>query len=484
MFKRFLVLLTIVLAGLIGLDFLSRPEMALAANRSQDLLLRSPDQLSYPPLRFVPPKAQRIVLPNGLTVYILEDRSLPLIHLTLAVRSGSVWDPAGKEGLADIATKVMRTGGAGKMSGQDIDEVLEFMGGSIEPSTAMDHTYWSLDVLKEDVGKGMTILSQILQAPRFDEDKLKLAQALKLEELRRIYDDPQKLAFREFNRLLYRDDPRGRLSSAASVKGLSREDLRQFHETYYFPRNIMIAISGDISAKDAIGLIQDHLGSWTKEGTTVSLPLPVPKRSGQMRYIVKETPQSIIVTGQFAPAKKSGEYYAFDALDFLVGSGGFRSRIFQEIRTNRGLAYSAGSFYRAHADYGIFGTYAMTKTESAPTVLGLIQSILKEIKAGPPVKKELAWAKKSIINRFIFEFQSSSQIVSRQMMNEYNRLPDDFLLTYCEKIDKLTTHDLLTSGSRHVHPDDMAILILGNEDGYNALQKIYPDMEKRKLTYD
>ena len=370
------------------------------------------------------------------------------------------------------------------MSGREIDGALEFIASSIEPSTAAEQSFWSLDVLKEDIGKGMGILTQILQAPRFDEEKLKLAQALKLEELRRIYDDPQKLAFREFNPLLYQDDPRGRLSSPASVKSLTRDDLRGFHDRYYFPKNIMVAVSGDISSHDALALIREHFGSWTKEGAAVSLPIPASRPSGRMRYLVKDTPQTIIVTGQFAPAKKSADYYAFDALDFLTGSGGFRSRIFQEVRTNRGLAYSAGSFYRARADYGVFGTYAMTKTESAPTVLGLIQSILKDVKASAPKEKELAWAKKSIINRFIFEFQSPSQIVSGQMMNEYNKLPDDFLLTYCGKIDRLTAKDILATGSRHMHPDEIAVLILGNESGYDALKKIYPNMEKRIITDD
>lgn len=484
MVKRLSLFLAILLVCLAGYDILCPPATALAANSANDRILRPPDKLTYPPLRFAPPKARRTVLPNGITVYILEDHSLPLIHMTFAVRTGSVWDPEGKEGLAEIAAKVMRTGGAGKMSGREIDEALEFIGSSIEPSSSSEQSFWSMDVLKDDIGKGLTILTQILQAPRFDEKKLELAQSLKLEELRRIYDDPQKLAFREFNRLLYQDDPRGRLSSPASVKGLTREDLRKFHERYYFPGNIMVAVSGDISADDALRLIQDHLGSWSKKGEAVALPLPSPKRSARMRYLVKETPQSVIITGQFAPAKKSGEFYAFDMLDFLAGSGGFRSRIFQEIRTNRGLAYSAGSFYRARADYGVFGTYAMTKTESAPMVISLIQSILKDVKVAAPNEKELAWAKKSIINRFVFEFQSPSQIVSGQMMNEYNKLPDDFLLTYCGKIDKITAQDILASGSRHVHPDEMAVLILGNEAGYNALKKIYPDMEKRTITDD
>lgn len=464
--------------------FLFSSAAVLAAGGTHDRLLRSPDKLSYPPLRFSPPKAERIVLHNGLIVYILEDHELPLVHLSLVVRTGSVLDPKGKEGLAEIAAKVMRTGGAGKMSGREIDDALEFMAGSIEPSASPESTQWTLNVLKKDIGKGMNIFSQILQVPRFDERKLKLAKELKLEEIRRIYDDPQKLAFREFNRLLYRDDHRGRLSSAASVKDLSLEDLRKFHDAYYFPKNMMIAISGDITVQEATRLIQENLGSWSGQKAAVSIPKPASAPSGHMRYIVKESPQSVVVMGQFAPSKKSAAYYAFEILDFLVGSGGFSSRIFQEVRTNRGLAYSAGSFYRARADYGVFGAYAIIKTESTPEVITLIQSILKRAQTTPPTPKETAWAKKSTVNSFIFEYQSAAQIASHQMMNEYNSLPDDFLSTYCTRIDTLTGKDLLNAGKDFLRPNDMSILILGSENGYNALKKVFPDLEKKRTEHD
>jgi predicted Zn-dependent peptidase len=444
----------------------------------------NPDELVYRPLSFQPPQGERITLDNGITLHIMEDRELPLIRISMAVRTGSAYDPAGKEGLAELTADVMRTGGAGAMSGNAIDEALEFIAAAIEPATSMEHTTWSLNVMKKDLDRGLHLFSQILKEPAFDDSKLKLAKDLKLEDLRRVYDDPQRLAFREFNRILYRGDPRGRLPSRSSISGLTGHDLKRFHRESYFPQNAMIAISGDISRAEAIQKIREYFGQWDKEGRVRPLSRPVYVPSQRVHYLIKDTPQSIVIAAQFAPSKKDRDYYAFEVLDFMIGSGGFRSRIFQEIRTNRGLAYSTGSFYRARTDHGTFGTYALTKTDSAPTVLSLIKSIVKETMHAVPERKELEIAKKSIINSFIFQYQSAGQIVHQRMMLEFNGLPADFLTKYGSRIDRLTGDDLKRAASGHLHPDEMTVLVLGTAEGYHRFKSSDENVEKIAITYD
>jgi len=461
--------------------FCSLPIPASAGGQQR---LIDPDKLAYKPLHFQPPKAERVRLDNGMILYVLEDRELPLVNLTMVVRTGSMYDPQGKEGLAELTGKVMRTGGAGNLSGSAMDEALEYVAASIEPATAMESTSWNLGVMKKDLDRGMGILSKIIQEPLFNDLKLKLAQDLKLEELRRLIDDPQKLGFREFNRLLYQGNARGRLSTPSSIKKITREDLIAFHRGFYFPGNIMIAMAGDISRDEAVQKMNDYFGQWNLPGRIAEIPPPSRQPSGQIYYLVKDVPQSLVVAGQFAPAKTSPDYFPFEALDFMIGGGGFRSRIFQEIRTNRGLAYSAGSFYRARTDYGVFGAYAMTKTESAPLVLTLIKSILEQSRKELPDPKELVRTKNAIINSFIFEYRSSKQVADQQMMIEYNRLPENFLSTYCDHIQALTTQDLKAVGFGQLRPDDMAILILGTADGYEKLKETYKNIQKIGLTYD
>jgi len=354
----------------------------------------------------------------------------------------------------------------------------------MEPSSSPEYTTWTLNVMRKDLDQTMEIFAQILREPRFDPARWQLARDLKLEELRRLYDDPQKLAFREFNRYLYRGNARGRLSSRASVQAIAPEDLRAFHRASYFPQNMMVALSGDLSKVEARELIRKHFGDWRDRGKMDVVPQPERQIAPPIYYLVKETPQSVIITGQLAPAKKTRDYFAFSAMDFLIGSGGFRSQIFQEIRTNRGLAYSAGSFYRARTDFGAFGTYAMTKTESVPTVLPLLKSILQQARTVAPASLELTRAKRAIQNSFIFEYQSARQIAAQQMMIEFNTLPADFLSTYCTKIEKLTESDLLRVGADHLRPDDMLIFILGSAAGYEALKKTHHNIEEIRMEHD
>ncbi len=212
--------------------------------------LPDPERLTYKPFPFEPPTADRVVLENGLVFYILEDRELPLIKISALVRTGGMYDPPGKEGLAELTGKVMKTGGVDGLTGNAVDETLEFMAASVNVSINRDSGVFSLSCLSKDLEKALDIYSRILMKPVFEEAKLNLAKDLKIGELRRISDDPQKLAFREFGRLIHEGSPRGRLVTGNSVNSIHRQDLIRHHEQFYHPEKIMISISVDIGRKD------------------------------------------------------------------------------------------------------------------------------------------------------------------------------------------------------------------------------------------
>ncbi len=441
-------------------------------------LFTNPDRLSSQALRFSPPEAQRLVLENGIILYILEDHELPLVNISTVVRTGSVNDPAGKEGLAELTGEVMRTGGTFSLSGDHIDEALDFIAGALTVSINREHGTFNLSVMKKDMDTGFKILSDILRHPAFENEKLILSKALKKEDIRRTLDDPQRLAFREFNRLMYLNNPRGRFPNMASVDNVRREDLIMFHRRFFYPANIMMAVTGDITREDAINKMNQYFGTW-KASITEKHIVPVPeKQAGKVYFLAKDIPQSIIIHGNFAPAKKDTDTYAFEVLDFILGSGGFRSRIFQEIRSNRGLAYSTGSFYRGKTDYGIFGAYAITGSDSTATVLSLIRSIIDDIRVKPISESELDWAKKAINNSFIFSFLSASQIAGQQMMNEYDKLPDDYLVKYRDNITNVRAGDVRNVAERYLSFDNSIVLILGNEKIYQPIKSAFVDIHK------
>ena len=446
--------------------------------------LPDPDKLTYGPLKFDPPQPFRFTLPNGLTVYIIENHELPVVKITLIVKSGTMYDPPEKEGVSELTASVMRTGGTLKMTPQALDETLDYYAATIEPGKGLEQVQWSLFALKKDFEKVLGIFSQLLQEPLFDEGRLKLGKDLKSEEIRRLPDDPQNWAFKEFNRLLYQGNPRGRFPTLTTIKNIKKSDLVECHRRHYAPENMIMALSGDIRREDAEKLIRNAFGNWQAKGQIVPVAAPFKSFSPGRYYLVKETPQTIIVTGRPAPKKGSDAYYAFDVIDFVLGSGGFRSRIFQEVRTNRGLAYSTGSFYRARRDYGVFGAYAMTKSASAPTALQVIQDIMKNVKQDGLSPVEIDGAKKAILNSFIFQFDSPHQIVTQQALLAFDKLPNDFLQQYRQRIISLTPAEIRKTADNVLVPEDSITLILGSEAGYRQMKEKYPDFKIIMVNYD
>ena len=357
----------------------------------------------------------------------------------------------------------MRTGGIEGMTGSALDEALESMAAILHTSINRDSGLLSLSVLRNDREKGLELFSRILMKPVFETEKLTLSKELKIEELRRISDDPQKLAFREFGRLIHEGSPRGRLATINSINRIQRDDLIRFHHLFYQPRRVMISISGDIDRKEAETLVNRYFGSWQPSEEKVAPPAPPQPKEGRIYILPKDLPQSIVIFGWLAPAKKSAQFFPLEIIDFIVGSGGFRSRLFQEIRTNRGLAYSTGSFYNAKSDYGLFGAYALTKSESTVEVISLLRGILKDIGQKPLPTKELDMTKSSILNSFIFSFTSANQIALQQLMIEYEDLPEDYLITYRNNINNVKTEDVRKAAGQYLDPEKAIILIIGND---------------------
>ncbi len=431
-----------------------------------DQTFRPPNQIKYPGLVFKIQQAEQVLLENGMILFYLRDSELPLVSISALVRTGSLYDPRGKEGVAELTASVMRTGGTTKLGSAEIDQRLDFLAASPSISMSLDSASVNFSFLKGDMDACLDILSQILIQPAFEEDKLQLALSLKNEELRRIVDNPQKLAFREFNRLLYPGDPRGRYATTSSLKQITRADLIAFHREYFFPANMMLAVSGDISKEESVNKIRQYFDHWKYSRRALDAA-PPPKEAGRgVFFIRKQLSQSTVVSGELTLSKNNPDFHAFSVLDFIIGSGGFSSRIFSAVRNNEGLAYSAGSFYRARSNYGVFGTYAFTKTASTFQALHLINTILQDIAAGSVSQTELNWAKRSIINGFIFSFEKPSQIAVQQMTMAYEKLPADYLSSYRKRIEAVTRADLKRVAVKYLNEKKRLTLILGDTDQF------------------
>jgi len=428
-----------------------------------------PDKMTFPRLEFHIPQAEKILLENGMVLFFLEDRELPLISISAMLYSGSMCDPPGKEGLAELTASVMRTGGTSKLSSSEVDRRLDFLAASPSISMSLDAASVHFSFLKTDLAHCMDLLSQMIRTPAFEQEKLDLAISLQQEDLRRIADHPQRLAFREFNRLLYPNDPRGRYVTSDSLKKIDRSDLIRFHEDFFYPANMLFSVSGNLSREEAIRMMNQYFGDWQSDRRRRTIA-PAPKETGHGVFLIqKPLPQSTVITGHMTVSKKDNDYYAFSLLDFIIGSGGFNSRIFSAVRNNEGLAYSAGSFYRARPTYGVFGAYAFTKTESTAQALHLINAIFKDVASGSITQNELDWSKKSTVNSFLFSFEKPENVVSLQMTMDFENLSADFLSGYRERIEKTTREDLRRAGARHLKGKKTLTVIVGDADRFGHL---------------
>ncbi len=442
--------------------------------------LPSPESLRYPPLHFRVPRPETVVLDNGITVFFYEDRELPLVKVTALVRTGSVYDPEGKEGLADLTGQLLRDGGTKGMKSGEIDDTLEQLAIELESGIAAESGSVSLSVLTKDLDRGLDIFARIIREPAFEAAKFDLARNLKLEDIRRIADSPQRFAFREFNRVIYQNHPRGRMATFASVSGIGREDLVAFHRRFFRPANIMIAVSGDISKQEATERIARAFGDWKEEGPIPAPPPPVPRQGGGVYYLAKKTPQSVVIVAHRAPSFLTEDTYPFRIFDFIVGSGGFPSRIFQEVRTNEGLAYSAGSFYRPRATEGVFSAYAFTKSATTGKALSMIRAIVRDGAGRPISAQELTWAKKAVDSGFIFSFTSAHQIAYQQMQIAYDGLPKDHMETYLGKIDAVTLADLARVKEQYVLPEEEIVFVVGDDEALKQLKTEFKDIIVRE----
>jgi predicted Zn-dependent peptidase len=369
------------------------------------------------------------------------------------------------------------------MSPEKIDEALEYIDAQIAVSIETESGSASLSVMQKDFDQGFDIFTRILRSPRFATERLAIAREQKIAALRQTNDNPQSLAFRQFKKLLYHSNPRGNLPTIDSIQHIERSDLQRFYRTFFHPNRIILGVSGDFSSAEMITKIKKSFGDWKAMDTP--LPTVAPPQNNtvlSLNYLQKKVPQSTIILGNLAPKKQNPDYYAFEIVNYILGGGGFSSLLTSEIRSNRGLAYSVGSFYRADVDYGVFGAYCMTKSVSTAQALELMFDIIKRM-GETNLAGQLKQAKESLINSFIFAYTSSSQMVAQTMSLEYDHLPPDFLTLYPAKIEEVTLDDVKRAARNYLHPEQSIVLVVGNGEAldksltrFGPVREIYSDI--------
>ncbi|HXX74983.1 MAG TPA: pitrilysin family protein [Nitrospiraceae bacterium] len=451
------------------------------------MVLGDPRQMKFKPVEFTPPDADRVVLENGMVVYLLEDHELPLISLSATMRTGSWLDPTDKVGLAALTGSVMRTGGGGGLSSEQVDEELEQVAASLNISIGRQSGAASLDVLAKDFKKGLAILTGLVRRPAFEPARLELAKLQAIESIRRRQDNPGSVVSREFVKVLYGPDhPSARESTIESITRITRDDVTAFHQRTIHPNGIILGVTGDFDKQAMLASLRDAFGDWKKgevpELTITDAPEPIGGRR-TVRFINKETSQTHLRVGHLSIKENDPDYVALAIANDILGGSSFRSRLFNDVRTRRGMAYSVGSRLNAGVhDQGVWLMRAETKLLSTQEVIERFVANMERMRTEPVTNEELEEAKEAYVNSFVFSFASPSAIVNRLVELEYDGLPKDFLQQLRERVVKLTKEEILAAAKKHWHPDRLTIVAVGIGETLPKVLSVFGDAKEIKLS--
>jgi zinc protease len=450
-----------------------------------DAALGDPRTMKFSPVEFSPPEPARLVLENGLVVYLLEDHELPLVSLSATIRTGGWLDPQDKIGLAGLTGSVMRTGGGGGLTAAQVDDELEQFAIDINMSMGRQSGAASLDVLSKDFARGLRIFAGLLRQPAFESARVELAKLQTIEGIRRRQDNPGSIVSREFVKQLYGPEhPTARESTIESVKGITRDDLIAFHQRTVYPNGIILGVTGDFKTEEMLALLRATFGDW-KKGEVPELKIPdAPETAGRsiVRFVNKETSQTHLRVGHLSIKEQDPDYVPLAIANDILGGSSFRSRLFNDVRTKRGLAYSVGSRLNVGVhDQGVWLMRAETKLPSTQEVISRFVANMERMRTELVTDEELAEAKEAYVNSFVFSFASPSAIVGRFVELEYDGLPKDFLQQLRARVIALTKENILAAAKKHFHSDRLTIVAVGPGEALPKLLSGFGDVKEIKL---
>ena len=415
---------------------------------------------------FHPAGATKTVLKNGATLFLLEDRELPIVNVYVLMRGGSVYEPTEKRGLAPLATGLLQNGGTESKTPQEVDRIIDDNALGISISASRESMDASLKTLSSKLPTALPLFFELLMKPRFDDERLKIDRLKFIEQLKRDKDDPFTVAARAYRKLVYgNNSPWARVPEESDVKKLTRDDIIKFVKRYVHPSNMLIAVSGDFDATKMKAEIEKALSG--ASDTTVKFPELAPvayEFKPALEFIKRDVKQASIFMGHLGIKRHNPDKFALIVMNMILGGDTFSSRLGRDIRMRRGLAYSIRSRFGWDTDYGLFVVFAGTKAQSEKEVTGLIRGAIENLwKGGEVSDVEFNRAKNTILNQLIFDYDSAAKLAQSQATFEFNGYPPDYLEVFRKGIAAVTKEDIKRVAHKYLHPDGLKTLILSSK---------------------
>jgi zinc protease len=416
--------------------------------------------------------AEREILPNGLVLLHSEKKELPIITVVVAVKAGAVDESYEKAGLANLTADLLNEG-TSKRTALDISSAIDFVGGSLETSGGDDFITIKLSVLKKDRELGFDLLSDVILNPAFRQEEIDRRKAVIKSSILQQREDPGTVASKAFLTAVYGKFPYGWPTEGTleSLDRITREDIVGFHRTYYAPNKAIMAVVGDISRSELGTLLGKFFGDWMKKDIPdLRLRAPEPLKKSEVVKINRNIAQANIILGHLGIKRENPDYYAVSVMNYILGGGGFASRLMDNIRDEKGLAYDVHSYFSAKKYAGMFEAGLQTKNSSANIAIDEIVKEMKKIRTEPVSDKELADAKSYLTGSFPLRVDTNDKIAGFLVGVEFYDLGLDYIDKYKNYINSVSTADVLRVAKKYLHPEEFVLVVVG-------------DMEKASLKY-
>jgi len=438
-------------------------------------------QPAMPPIKkldFKPTAGQTATLKNGMRVFFIEDSTNKIMHITALVNTGKVYDAKDKKGLGELTLDALSESGSKKYRSEYIDKTLDFLGASVQSVISTEEAQVSMNCLKKDFDKVLGIYADLMINPAFEEQKVNLIKSQEEEMIKRRNDSPIQAAMREGLRRFYGPEhPYGWRTEISDLQKLTVEDMKAYHDNYFKPNNVILAVSGDYgSRKELINKLDKAFGKWKKG--EVSFPdIPEVKNGGRRHiyHIQKEIAQTFIVLLMKGPERLDDAEFPLLVTDNLLG-GSLSSRMSAEIRSRKGLAYTVYCYFSKRNKGGFIMSYMGTKPQTYSQALEEMLRQFDIIKSEKASEEEVERSKSAITNSFVFRFETPFELISEKAGYAFYNYPEDYLQTYVDKINAVSPDDVKATADKWFDTDSAQIFVIGDSKKFDKPLSVFGEV--------
>lgn len=420
--------------------------------------------ISYPPFLEARLSPQRSVLENGLVLLTSEQRALPMVTFHFLIRAGGRYDPEGREGLAHLTSRLL-TYGTREKTALQISEILDFIGASLSTASGQEVATVSLTLLKKDLETGLDLLAEILTASVFSSEEIERQKQSVIASIKAKNEDPGHIAQMKFLEVLFPQSPYGRQVEGTedSVRRMERAHLLQFYERFYRPDRAIVSVVGDISHQEIAQKLTRALSPW-KKGTAIDEPrVAPPSAQGNFIRVNKSLTQANITMGHLGIPRSHPDYYAIQVMNYILGGGGFSSRLMDSVRNERGLAYSVSSHFDAEKFIGSFQVTMQTKNETAGEAIRIAREEIQRLRQERVGEEELQAAKDYLIGSFPLRLDTNQAVANFLSLVEFYGLGLDYPEKYPDLIRRVSRDDVLRVAQKYLQPENLIVVVVADQ---------------------